>query len=304
MNFSTNSRVRLFVLASFVAGAACADTYTVGAASCSNTQSGKSLAICQATGASIALNQNTATATSQSLSLVWSASGVAVNFGYRISVASLSPGTYNVSTPAGAFLVSTVNGFLNYSYSFTTASSGSGVIAITPAGKIASATAAATFTGSDASTEGSWNGKYGGAGYLIAGDAMQLPVYANVSMSGATLLTWANPTTDMRGLEDFNATTTQRTAAAWSNTGSFSIALNLTDGNAHSVSLYLLDWTGGRNQGVRITDAASGATLDQEYLNSFTFGHYWTWTLQGNVILTVVNNGGSNAVASGLFLNN
>ncbi len=126
-----------------------------------------------------------------------------------------------------------------------------------------------------------------------------------MALTGAALTNWANSTSDTRALEDFNGATS-RVAAAWCSPSSFSFALNLTDGNPHSVSVYMLAFTGAAtNQGVRITDANTGAVLDQEYANSgWAFGRYWSWTLQGNVIVTVVNNGGVNAVASGLFFNN
>ncbi len=66
-----------------------------------------------------------------------------------------------------------------------------------------SAPASATYTGLDTTTQGTWSGKYGADGYLIASDATNPPAYASVSLTGDTLYTFAASTTDPRALAGF-----------------------------------------------------------------------------------------------------
>ena len=52
-------------------------------------------------------------------------------------------------------------------------------------------------------------------------------------------------------------------AACWYTGSSFTIDVNLTDGVAHQVALYALDWDGvARTQRIDVLDAVSGAVLD------------------------------------------
>ena len=96
-----------------------------------------------------------------------------------------------------------------------------------------------TFAGTDTTTQGSWSGVYGAAGYDIVGSSPSLPSYASVTTTGAETCTWAATTTDVRGLQISGASS--RIAACWYN-GSFTIDVNLTDGQMHAVSLYAMDW--------------------------------------------------------------
>src|SRR5262249_49951765 len=54
-------------------------------------------------------------------------------------------------------------------------------------------TTAASFAGSDATTQGKWRTAYGGDGFDIAQDpnGVNLPSYAQVSVTGATNFTWS-----------------------------------------------------------------------------------------------------------------
>src|ERR1019366_3223513 len=53
------------------------------------------------------------------------------------------------------------------------------------------------FSGLDSTTQGAWNGKYGGEGYLIANGASATPAYAVVGVSGALTYTWAGASSDV-----------------------------------------------------------------------------------------------------------
>ena len=54
-----------------------------------------------------------------------------------------------------------------------------------------------------------------------------------------------------------------RIAGFWDSNTSFTVNVNLTDGQPHDVTLYILDWADiGRSEQIQITSAATGAVLD------------------------------------------
>jgi len=157
----------------------------------------------------------------------------------------------------------------------------------------------AQFIGTDTTTQGSWRGVYGADGYQVVNDAASYPAYAAVTTTGADTHTWAPATTDIRALEKANGS--GRLAATWYGYG-FTFDVNLTDGAAHQVSLYLVDWdTRGRAETVEIRDAVSGALLDSRAVSAFAGGQYWRWTLSGHVTIRVTMTNPPNAVVSGIF---
>ncbi len=160
----------------------------------------------------------------------------------------------------------------------------------------------ATFVGTDATTQGNWSPTYGTAGYDVIGGQASLPSYATVSANGQSSYVWAATTGDVRAPQVAPGST-GRVAASWYG-NSFTVDVDLTDGQAHEVSLYLLDWdtNGGRSERIDVLDAASGKVLDSETASSFSGGEYLTWTISGDVEFRVTNlPGSSNAVLSGLF---
>jgi hypothetical protein len=152
----------------------------------------------------------------------------------------------------------------------------------------------------DTTTEGAWMGPYGTQGYDIIGGATSLPSYATVTPSGAATYTWSTASTDPRALQ--NPGGTGGTAACWYSATSFTVDVNLTDGQAHDLALYFLDFDSrGRSEQVQISNAATGAVLDTETVSSFSAGVYLQWAVTGNVLITITNKVGINAVLSGLF---
>jgi len=149
---------------------------------------------------------------------------------------------------------------------------------------------------------------YGADGFSLAGDATSYPSYATVTNIGSLAYTWTASTTDVCALQKA-ASSTDRLAACWytptlASGASYTIDVNLTDGNSHQIGFYLLDWDGygPRAETVQLTDASSGAVLDTEPVSSFQAGGYLIWTVRGHVKINVINNvPGTNAVASGLF---
>jgi len=159
--------------------------------------------------------------------------------------------------------------------------------------------AAASFLGTDLLTQGNWKGTYGSDGYSVINDSSSYPAYAVVTPSGDSAYTWAATTTDVRALE--RGVISGRIAACWY-ASSFSVAVNLTDGNPHRVALYLLDWDSDtRVTRVDVLNAATQQVLATQTVRSYNPGVYLLWNLQGNVVLRLTNVGGVNAVLSGLF---
>jgi hypothetical protein len=161
----------------------------------------------------------------------------------------------------------------------------------------------ATYTGSDATTEGTWTGHYGSNGALIVGGTNSLPAYAKTSLTGNATWTFASSTSDPRALQIASGSANRLAAVYYSTAGSFTINLNLSDGKAHKVSLYLLDWdTTGRTETVTILDAASNTVLNTQSFSGFHNGEYASWTITGNVAIQVTKTAGINAVISGIFI--
>ncbi len=112
--------------------------------------------------------------------------------------------------------------------------------------------------------------------------------------------TWAATTTDPRALQ--TAGGTSRIAACWYSYTSFTVDVNLTDGQTHDLELYFVDWdTTKRSESVTLSNAVTGTVLSTETVSSFNSGVYLKWAVSGNVLITFTTLSGVNAVLSGLF---
>jgi hypothetical protein len=152
----------------------------------------------------------------------------------------------------------------------------------------------------DTTTQGNWIGTYGSQGYDLFNVGSSLASYAKVTNAGAYLYTWATGTTDPRAPQQLGGTS--RTAACEYGQ-SFTVDVNVTDGENHVLALYFLDRDNqGRSERVQLTSAATGAVLDTETVSSFTQGVDLDWNISGNVLITITRLAGPNAVLSGLFL--
>jgi hypothetical protein len=161
-------------------------------------------------------------------------------------------------------------------------------------------TTTVSFLGSNATTKGNWIGVYGTQGYNVIDSKPSYPSYATVTPSGPLTYTWAASTTDPRALQ--NPGGTGRTAAAWYSSSSFTIDVNLTDGQAHDITLYAVDWDEDyRSEQIQIINTVTGTVLDTETISSFRGGVYLEWAVSGNVTIKVTRLAGPNAVLSGLF---
>ncbi len=162
---------------------------------------------------------------------------------------------------------------------------------------------AAAFVTADNATSGSWRGTYGADGYQIVNDGAVLPSYVTVKPAGNLSYTWAASTADTRALLKA-ASATDRIAACWYSSGSFTLDLAFNDSATHQVALYLFDYNafgGGRSERIDILDGG-GNLLDTRSAAGFSAGRYLVWNLSGHVVLRFTNlNTASNAVVSGLF---
>jgi hypothetical protein len=127
-----------------------------------------------------------------------------------------------------------------------------------------------------------------------------MPAYAQVTLNQASIFTWSDTTTDVRALQ--RASGTGRIAATWFNATAFDITLNFTDGQAHDVAFYSVDWnTFARAQRFDVFDAATNTLLATQSISGFHNGVYTVWRLSGHVRVRVTKNAGDNAVVSGIF---
>jgi hypothetical protein len=207
-------------------------------------------------------------------------------------------GTVNVTVQSGVTTPSDPENYNNPVFGY-------GTSAITQGDEFTygGSTTSASFLGTDTTTQGSWVGVYGQDGYDLPWyPYVVTPAYAQVALSGESTYTYTTATTDPRAVEYPNGS--GRMATVWAG-NSFGINVDLTDGQAHRVTLYALDWGGGvaRSERIEVIDTATGAVLDTRTVSSFQNGVYLSWELTGSVTIQVTNLvPGSNAVLSGLFL--
>ena len=112
--------------------------------------------------------------------------------------------------------------------------------------------------------------------------------------------TWTTATTDPRALQVPGSP--NRVAAVWYSPTSFSVDVNLGDGLAHDLELYLLDWAiSGRAETVQITDATTGAVLSTQTISSFQSGDYLDYVVSGHIVIKITRTAGANAVVERLI---
>jgi hypothetical protein len=162
----------------------------------------------------------------------------------------------------------------------------------------------ATFVTTDATTQGNWQGVYGADGYHVIDDTVNYPSYAQALPSGQLDYVWASSSADDVRTLTKGSDPTDRLAATWYSATSFTLDLNLTDGQTHQVAFYLLDFDMiGRSEQIDVLDASSGAVLDSQTASDFGGGEYLVWNLTGHVQVRFTNLAGdnANAVLSGIF---
>ena len=160
--------------------------------------------------------------------------------------------------------------------------------------------ASVTFEGLDRLTGGNWKGKYGAAGHMVAKDSQLLPSYATLTTNRKLEWIWATAATEERLLQ--RAGSEARLAACWYEPDYFEVEVNFTDGAAHKLSLYCLDWDrAARLQRVEVIDFSTRQVLHTHELQSFGDGAYLSYRITGRVIIRLTKVQSHNAVLSGLF---
>jgi uncharacterized delta-60 repeat protein len=166
----------------------------------------------------------------------------------------------------------------------------------------ANVTPTAGFVKLDTTTGGSWKGVYGLDGYIIIGNSASAPSYGTAVPTGNLDYVWIGSTGETRATQKASSAT-DRLAACWYSSGTFTIDVNFTDASLHQVALYMLDWDNedGRTQQVEVVDA-NNHVLDTRMISRFSGGQYLVWNLSGHVTIRVTNtNPNVNAVVSGIF---
>jgi hypothetical protein len=203
-----------------------------------------------------------------------------------------------------------------YTGAFTLSNSATVKAAAFASGMTASSVASATLTvtkpvvlgnsaklvKSDSTTRGDWKGAYGAEGYTVIGDATKTPTYATITGSGNNAWTWRTSDSNVGSLLKASTTATDRIAACWYTSTSYTVNVKINDGKAHQLSVYAVDWDNlGRAETIEILDATTGAVLNSQSVSGFAGGRYLAWTISGNVTVRVTRTAGSNAVIEGLF---
>jgi len=174
-------------------------------------------------------------------------------------------------------------------------------VAVTIANGGTAPSSSATFIKFDTTTGGAWTGVYGQNGFEIANNPGTWPEYGGAVTYGVNTWTWAASTTDPRALQQ-GVSATARIASAYYSGTTFTVDLNLRDGQSHRVALYCLDVdSDDRTETISILDPVTHAVLDSRNLSHFHNGVYAVWNLQGRVLIQVTSTGGLNAVVSGVF---
>ncbi len=160
----------------------------------------------------------------------------------------------------------------------------------------------AIFNGTDTSTQGNWVGVYGTQGYDIIDGPVSAPSYATITPAGQSTYVYSTTSSDPRALENVPDLTNNHIAAVWDSASSFTVDVDVTDGNSHNLELYATDFDSEeRTETIQLSDAITGTVLDTETLWNFSGGDYLIWTISGNVLITVTNTGPTNGIVNGLF---
>ena len=138
-------------------------------------------------------------------------------------------------------------------------------------------------------------------GYDIVSGPTSLPAGDTVTPSGQSTYTWTTTSTDPRAFQVPGSS--NRVAAVWYSPTSFTVNVNLGDGQAHDLELYFDDWDNkGRAEKVQISDAAHGRRVEHADDLVVPVGVYLDWKVSGNIVITITRTAGANAVLNGLFL--
>lgn len=161
---------------------------------------------------------------------------------------------------------------------------------------------AATFLGTDDTTRGDWQGKYGAEGYELVAKESKLPANLNLAWQSGKLWTYAAATDDSRALAYFANPPTGKDRIAAGRYG-VEVAFTVDVGESQRrLTIYHLDYDRkSRKQSVEIADALSGQVFDKREIANFSEGRYQSWQVQGRLRVTFHRASGDNATVAGIF---
>ncbi len=167
---------------------------------------------------------------------------------------------------------------------------------------VSSGGTSATLVKRDSATQGNWIGAYGSQGYNIIGSSSQLPLLRHRHAVAGQTSYHLGLHHDRPACPPATSAAPAASPLAGTPDTSFTVNVNLTDGQAHDIAIYALDWPDfGRSEKIQVFSAATGAVLDTETISNFYGGLYLQWNITGNVVIQFSGMGGNNAVLSGLF---
>lgn len=152
----------------------------------------------------------------------------------------------------------------------------------------------------DSTTQGTWIGRYGGLGAVLAASPATLP-FVTVTPVRSSVWTWAASTTDVRGLQK-PATPTDRVAATWYATNDFDLDIRFTDTVVREVALYAADWDStDRVQTIAVLDTQDHVLSTVTTGPELRGGAWYVWRISGHARIRVTRTAGVNGVAFGLL---
>lgn len=154
----------------------------------------------------------------------------------------------------------------------------------------------------DNTTQGSWKGVYGSAGYVVIGNRTNLPPGVSMITGNTTNGLWALNTSVPQALSKATSDNpNERIAANWIHPTTFWVDLVLD--RPYELAVYCLDWNNvGARQRIEILPAATGTPLASGVVSNFAQGKYLRFQVAGAVRVKVTSVSLAGAMISGLFL--
>jgi hypothetical protein len=161
----------------------------------------------------------------------------------------------------------------------------------------------ASFVTIDTTTQGMWWGVYGADGWQVANDTyVSIPSYAALTVTG-NAYTWdPNPTNPAAAVRPENPIAL--IASGWWSYSKVDLDLNLIDGQTHQIAVYVVDYDSkNRSQSMTVTDALTGAILDQRTLatGSYVNGQWLAYLVKGHVKIDAQVLHGPNPIISAVM---
>ena len=155
--------------------------------------------------------------------------------------------------------------------------------------------------------QGSWVGKLGSAGYLLANwnGAQDLSYLPNVTatLEQGSRWQWTASTSDVRALQSPDGST--RNAATYYDANEIKLKLGFSKAYSGNLHLYALDWDStARRETITVNDGSGprSVPLSSEFANGAWVSFPINVAASGSVSITVQRTAGANAVLSGILL--